>query len=97
MHVCMCVYTFTHDYLLFPPWGTGGLVRFFRALQCETLCVFLVYIPGAQVSLNLLSQFCWWDWHAGESENRSIGNGQPHAGCVEAEEDGMVPSMAVFQ
>lgn len=33
----------------------------------------------------------------GESENRSIGNGQPHAGCVEAEEDGMVPSMAVFQ
>lgn len=33
----------------------------------------------------------------GEPENRSIRNGQPHAGCVEAERDGLVPSMAVFQ
>lgn len=33
----------------------------------------------------------------GEPENRSIRNGRPPAGLVEAEGDGMVPSMAVFQ
>lgn len=33
----------------------------------------------------------------GEPENRSIRNGQPHAGLGEAEGGGMVPSMTVFQ
>lgn len=32
----------------------------------------------------------------GEPKNRSIKNGQPDAGRVETEGDGMVPSMAVF-
>lgn len=45
MCVCVCV----HIYSWLPgflPWGTGGLVRFSRALQCEALRVFLVHIPG---------------------------------------------------
>lgn len=33
----------------------------------------------------------------GQPENTRVGNGQPRAGRVEAEGDGMVPSVAVFQ